>query len=64
MNIMSECKFKIFREMLGKVERPTNLRQLSREVGISEITVSKYVAVLEAKGELKTKLLGRQKVIL
>jgi len=58
------CKYASFLEGLKTIERPTNVRELARQLGISELTVAKYVAVLEAKGEIKTKILGRQRLIL
>jgi len=58
------CKYASFVAGLKHVERPTNVRALAKELGISELTVAKYVAVLEAKSEIKTKILGGQRLIL
>ena len=59
-----ECKLASFVNGLKYVERPTNIRDLSKQLGVSEITTAKYVAVLEAKGELRTKKLGGMRLIL
>ncbi len=53
-----------FIEGLKKIERPTNIRDLAKMLGISEITAAKYVGILEAKGQIKIKRLGGQVLIL
>lgn len=58
------CLERSFTEGLKKIERPTNIRDLAAKLGVSEVTTAKYVAVLAAKGEIKTKRLGGQVLIL
>jgi|GEM_PF-6932251 predicted transcriptional regulator len=61
---MVEKKEQFFLDGVAKIERPTNVNEVARLLGLSQLTVTKYVGIAEAKGLLKTKWLGRQRLIL
>lgn len=47
---------------LKKSDFGLTIEQVSQEIGMNRITVSKYLAVMEVKGMLSCRIIGRAKL--
>ena len=64
MNTLRKSKFEELERLIPTIERPSCIREIAQKTGISEQTVAKHLAIMEARGKIRLKNLGGVIVVL
>jgi Mn-dependent DtxR family transcriptional regulator len=58
----NKIKEKILGELKQVYPLDLSIKEIARRLGVSRVTVSKYVAILEAEGRVECRVVGRAKL--